>query len=77
MGPYMQQVAEQIINGQQPDTRGDMDDRIYPVAAARLGSATASTHATGAALGVELSIDINQPGCAMGAVLHLQPGARH
>lgn len=61
MGPYMQQVAEQIVNGQPPDTRS-MDDRILVLLLLGLiGAATASTRQRAQALGVELSIDtINQ-----------------
>lgn len=57
MGPYMQQVAEQIVNGQTPDTRS-MDDRILVLLLLGLiGAVTASTLQRGAALGVSMSID--------------------
>ena len=57
MGPYMQAVAEQIVNGQSPDTR-NMDDRILVlILLALIGAATANTLQRGAALGVSLSID--------------------
>ena len=57
MGPYMQQVAEQIVNGQQPDTR-DMDERILVLLLlGLLGATTASALQRAQALGVELSID--------------------
>lgn len=57
MGPYMQQVAEQIVNGQTPNTR-DMDDRILVLLLLGLiGAATASTLQRSAALGVSLGID--------------------
>ena len=57
MGPYLQQVAEQIVNGQQPDTR-DMDERILVLLLlGLLGATTASALQRARALGVELSID--------------------
>jgi SPP1 gp7 family putative phage head morphogenesis protein len=57
MGPYMQEVAEQIVNGKQPDTR-NMDDRILVLLLlALIGAATANTLQRGRALGVGLSID--------------------
>lgn len=57
MGPYMQRIAEQIVNGQPPDTR-DMDDRILVLLLlGLLGATVASTQQLAAALGVELSID--------------------
>ncbi len=57
MGPYMQQVAEQIVNGQAPDTR-NMDERILVLLLlALIGAATANTLQRSAALGVSLGID--------------------
>lgn len=57
MGPYMQRVAEQIVNGQQPDT-DDMDAAILILLLLSLmGSAAANAMQRGAALGVELSVD--------------------
>lgn len=61
MGPYMQQVAERIVNGQTPDTK-ELDDRILVLLLlALLGATAASVMQRAAALGVPLSVtDINQ-----------------
>lgn len=56
MGPYMQQVAEQIVNGQPPDTK-DMDNRILVLLLlALLGATAANVTQRAAALGVQLSV---------------------
>lgn len=57
LGPYMQRVAEQIVNGQQPDTR-DMDERILVLLLLGLaGAAATQAHRYATAVGVPLDVD--------------------
>ena len=57
MGPYMQRVAEQIVNGQQPDTSG-MNERILVLLLLGLiGAAASSALQRSTALGIEVNID--------------------
>ena len=57
MGPYLQQVAEQIVNGQQPDTR-DMDNRIMALLLLALfGAAADQAHRYTIGMGVPASVD--------------------